>query len=263
MTLRFPDSLMLRPVLVFFVALLGYGASFALPPIPEKPAKPQLVNDFAALLDKPSADKLENKLRAYNDSTSTQIAIVIIPELAGWEIADFAFQIAEKWGIGNKEKDNGILVLVAVKDRKIFIATGYGVESYIPDVVAKRIVSNTIVPEFSRGNFFGGLDQGVNEMIARLSGQYKAENESAPKASRPFKWIIILAIVFFLLMIISRFGGPGGGRTISHSGPVFWGGFGSGFGGGFGRSSGRGFGGGGFGGFGGGSFGGGGAGGSW
>jgi len=263
MTLQRPDTFYRR----FFGCLISilsclFFATFAQSPLPEKSVPPRLVNDFSALLTNNAAESLESKLRAYNDSTSTQISIVIIKELEGWEIADYAFQLAEKWGIGNKEHDNGILILVSVNDRKVFIATGYGVEEKIPDAIAKRIVTNIIVPEFAKGAFFEGLDRGTDEIITRLSGQFKADPNNRPGERKPFKWLLITLIVLAVLFMISKRGGPGGGRTISHSGPIFWGGFGGGLGRGFGRSSGGGFGGG-FGGFGGGSFGGGGAGGSW
>lgn len=261
MTLPFPDFL--KSSFLLLASILFAGLLSAQPSLPEKPNPPRLVNDFASLLNTSSSNSLEKKLSNYNDSTSTQIAVVIIPSLDGWEIADYTFRIAEKWGIGNKEHDNGMLILVAVEERKVFIATGYGIEEKIPDAIAKRIITNIIVPEFSKGDFFNGLDLATDEIISRLSGTYKAERKTQGNFPKPLRWVLILAVVLIILLVISKRGGPGSGRTISHSGPIFWGGLGRGFGGFSNRGSGGGFGGGGFGGFGGGSFGGGGAGGSW
>lgn len=255
--LRFSHWLLFLSLLVFpFIGLTQSN-------LPEPSSPPRLVNDFAQLLSDNERSELEKKLVAYNDSTSTQIAIVMIQSLEGNEIADYTFRLAEKWGVGNKEKDNGIMILVSKQDRKVFIATGYGVEAALPDAIAKRIVSNVIIPDFRNGNFYSGLNRATDEIIARLSGQFKEEGFTKKISGFPFKWLVILAIVFIILIVISRGGGPRGGRTLTHGGPIFWGGFSGGFSRGFGGGFGGGRGGGGFGGFGGGSFGGGGAGGSW
>ena len=192
---------------------------------------------------------------AFNDSNSTQIAIVTIKSIEGYDIADYAFKLGEKWGVGQKGKDNGILIVVAPNDRKVFIATGYGAEEYVTDAMARRIIEQKFKPSFKNNNYYQGLEDGTNDIIDLLTGKFKAEPEQR---------IIIIVIIIILLIKIFGGGNRGGGRTFNSSGPIFWGGMG-GFGRGFGGGSSGGFGGGGggFGGFGGGSFGGGGAGGSW
>jgi uncharacterized protein len=203
---------------------------------------------------------LEEKLVAYNDSTSTQITIVTINTLNGMDKAQYATELGEKWGIGRAKKDNGVLILVAKEDRQIFIATGRGVEEYLPDAICKRIVENVIKPNFKAGNYYTGLNTATDEMMARLSGNF-VNTDTGEKDGIPL-WVVILIIfiIFFVMPFIFRNGGGGttyGGRGYrSYGGGPFWGGGTGGWGGG--RSSG-----GGFGGFGGGSFGGGGAGGSW
>ena len=257
--------------------------------IPARPTPPRLVNDFsdrtngqAGFLTTEEKQALERKLVAYDDSTSNQVAIVIVDELQGYAVNEYAYTLGRKWGVGNKEFNNGMVILVNTgkKDgqRKVFIATGYGLEGVVPDVVASEIYQNILVPNFRAGNYYKGLDEAVDNIIAAAAGRYTAPegySQRAKKDSRIsiFTIIIIIFIVFIFLSIISKKGGGGGGGYVSRRGytddwgrgglPWIIGSGGSGWGnrGGGGWSGGGG--GGGFGGFGGGSFGGGGAGGSW
>lgn len=255
---------------VFFIcaALIGYSQDF--------PAKSShLVTDFTETLSTKELQQLENKLVAFADTTSTQIAVVIMQSTGDYDIADYAVRLAQKWGIGSKEHDNGILLLVALKDRKVTIQTGYGVEGAVPDAIAYRIINSEIKPAFVREAYFTGLDRATDALIKYTKGEYKA----APRSPRGNSGIPVGGIVFFLFLVIivlrlfSRGGGKGGGGGQVMSGrgtsDLFWwtllGSMGQGggrhrSGGGFG---GGGFGAGGFGGFGGGSFGGGGASGGW
>jgi uncharacterized protein len=246
-----------------FTMLLGQTFAQTLP---ERPNPPKLVNDFAGVMSSNEVAALEQKLVAFNDSNSTQIAIVTIKSIEGYDIADYAFKLGEKWGIGQKAKDNGILILVAPNDRKVFIATGYGAEEYVTDAMSRRIIEQKFKPSFKNNNFYEGLDAGTNDIIDLLTGKFKAEpQEVKGKHKGSFLKIIIIIIIIIVLIKIFGGGNRGGRRTFRSSGPIFWGGMG-GFGRGFGGGSSGGFGGGGgggFGGFGGGSFGGGGAGGSW
>ena len=237
--------------------------------IPARPNPPRLVNDYVGILSSSERDRLEQKLRAYNDSTSTQITIVIVRTTEPYPIGDFAFRVGRKWGVGQDGKNNGLVLAWATETRKVYIATGYGLEGAIPDAIAKRIISNVIVPNFKDAQYYQGLDEATTEIIQRAQGEYKGEpdrNSDGGEGSSVFIWIFI---VFIIIFFISRRGGGGGGQSNRNRGggffpPVFfptstysgWGG--SSGGGGFGGG-----GGGGFGGFGGGSFGGGGAGGSY
>ena len=236
--------------------------------VPKKPSLAEgLVLDQTSTLTPEQQAALRQKLIAYDQRTSNQIAVVIIPSLKGNSIEDVGLQIGREWGIGGQaEKDNGVLILVARNDRKIRIEVGYGLEGAVTDNIASSIIENTIRPNFREDNYYRGLTDAVDEIIKAEEGRY-----TAPKGYGKDKGLkighIFLVIIFIsiLLGIIGR-GGRGGGFASRRGyrnwgGPVWWGG-----GGWSGGSSGGGWSGGGsggFGGFGGGSFGGGGASGSW
>jgi uncharacterized protein len=231
--------------------------------VPDRPNPPRLVNDFAGLLTSDEVNQLEQKLDTYNDSTSTQIVVVIVNTLNDADPATYAYSIGDKWGAGSKKFDNGIVLLISKNDHQVFIATGKGMEGPLPDVTCHNIVQNIIVPNFKSGDFYNGIDQATDAMIKVIGGEFVNNVSSGGGTSLP--WPLIIFIVVFIISIIARIsrgrhGVIGSGGML---GPLFWGsmlGGGGGFGGG---GSGFGGGGGGFGGFGGGSFGGGGAGGSW
>lgn len=242
--------------------------------LPAKPKKQTSVYDQADMMRGDEAKRLEQKLVNYSDTTSTQIVVVTINSLQGNDIALYGTELAHKWGIGQKDKDNGILLLVSKEDRRMTIRTGYGMEHLLTDALSKRIIENIITPAFKQGNYYQGLDQGTTAIMQVMSGEYQGERAyEGPGGKIPALFIVIVFIV--IMMILSRRkkgGGKNGGRRsggfslldaiiLSNAGR---GGFG-GSRGGFGSSSRGGFGsGGGFGGgFGGGGFGGGGASGGW
>ena len=239
--------------------------------VPKKPNPPRLVNDFTGTLTPEQQQALEEKLVAYNDSTSNQVAIVIIPTLNDYPEEEVALRILRDWGVGS-QKNNGIVILVAKNDRKIRIEVGYGLEGAVPDITAKTIIESDIKPEFRAENYYRGLDKAVDDIIKAAAGEYKApQGYSCRKSKGIGTGTIFLFILIFI--IISSMGGRGGGRGGMMSrrgyrdfgtgwilGSLLGGGGGGWSGGGGGGWSG---GGGGFGGFGGGSGGGGGASGSW
>lgn len=245
--------------------------------IPNRPMPPQLVNDFTNTLTKAQRYNLEQKLVAYNDTTSTQIAVVFVDDLQGTTAADYAYQLGEKWGVGTKD-NNGVVILVKPKTNtkgEVFISVGYGLEPYIPDAIAKRIIENEMIPSFKNNDYYSGINDATDVIIGLASGSFSAEKYSSSDDD-------IFILVFFIIMMAAMitfitFAGKVG-KTYStrhddssvwkalfwasvfsssnrHRHHNHWGGF-SGGSGGFG-------GGGSFGGFGGGHFGGGGAGGSW
>src|ERR1700755_1899729 len=116
--------------------------------IPPKPQPPKLVNDLAGVLSPDEESRLEQKLVAYDDSTSNQIAIVLIKTLNDYPIEEYATKLYRDWGIGNKKTNNGVLILAAIDDHKLRIETGYGLEGAIPDITANNIITNDIVPAF-------------------------------------------------------------------------------------------------------------------
>ena len=259
-----------RALGVLLLAVLAAAGALA-QGLPPRPNPPRLVNDLAHLMQPKEADALEQKLVAYNDSTSSQIAVVTVPNLGGNDIADYAQKLYRAWGIGQKGKNNGILVLVAQQEHAARIQTGQGLEGAVPDALAKRIISNTLVPAFKQNQYYAGLDRGTDQLIALARGEYKADPADARGrgqggGSPGFGLIVAILIAIFIFIQISRRGGGGGGGGRSGGfGPILFGGLGGfGAGGGFGGGGGGfGGGGGGFGGFGGGDSGGGGASGSW
>jgi uncharacterized protein len=243
--------------------------------LPEKPVPPRLVNDFAGMLTVQEVNALEQKLVLFNDSTSTQIAIVTVSDLGGYNKSDYAQRLAEKWGIGQRGRNNGVLILVKPKTNssrgEVVIATGYGAEGVIPDLVCGQIIDNEILPAFQSGDYYGGLDKATSTLMSLARGEFTADQygKSKKKAAGGAPSVIFFIIlIIFLISVISRKSGGSNHRNISSSGLPFWMLLGmlnsgssshSGSWGGFSGGSGSG----GFGGFGGGSFGGGGAGGSW
>lgn len=230
----------------------------------QKPSPPKLVNDFTGTLTPDQRQALEYKLVAFNDSTSTQIAVVIIPSLNGNDIADYNVKLGRAWGVGGKEFSNGVVLLIAKGDHKLNIATGYGVEGALPDITCKHIIDNVIVPNFKGDDYYRGIEEGTDAIIQAVRGEYKIPF-GKHKKGLPLGRIIFIIVI--IIIILATSGGKGGGGSfMSRNGamPFILGSLlggggrgGGGFGGGGGGSSG------GFGGFGGGSFGGGGASGSW
>jgi len=243
--------------------------------IPARPVPPRLVNDFAGMLKAEEINSLEQKLDTFSDSTSTQIAIVIVPSLGGYDKADFAQQVGEKWGIGQKGLNNGVLILVKPKTAdsrgEVQITTGYGVEGVIPDILSAEIVDREILPSFRNGEYYEGLDKATSTMMSLARKEFSASEYSQKAKKSSDKNIpigLVIFIVFIIIAVVSRGSGGSNNKHISTGGLPFWmlmGMMNSGRGssGSWGGFSGGGSGGGGFGGFGGGSFGGGGAGGSW
>jgi uncharacterized protein len=243
--------------------------------IPERPSPPKLVNDFAGMLKPEEVRSLEQKLVSFNDSTSTQIALVIVASLEGYDKADYSQRLAEKWGIGQKGLNNGILILVKPKtadsNGQVQISPGYGLEGAIPDITCAEIVDREILPAFRAGDYFSGLDHATSTLMSLARGEYSAAeygNRAKKSGGKNIPFGLVIFIVFIIIAMASRGSGGSNNKHISTGGLPFWMlmgmmGSGRGSGGSWGGSSGGGSSGGGFGGFGGGSFGGGGAGGSW
>lgn len=251
-------------ILITAYCLLTTAHSFA-QDIPAKPNPPRLVNDFVMKLSPTELSSLEQKLRGYADSTSTQITIVIVKTTGDSDPYDYAIKLAKDWGVGQKDKNNGLVLLWATETRKLRIVTGRGMEATITDAISKRIINTILKPYFQAGQFYQGLDEATSEIMRRASGEFDAEPKDEDGSVIPFL-VIILVVIVVLIILAKRGGGGNGGRGFSSGGG--WGGpiiFSSGGSGGWGGGSFGGGGGGGFdfGGFGGGDFGGGGAGGDY
>ncbi|HEV8079527.1 MAG TPA: TPM domain-containing protein [Chitinophagaceae bacterium] len=254
----------------FLIFLLLYGQFSIAQKMFPKPNPPQAVNDFGNFLEPFQRESLERKIRDYNDSTSSAIVIVTVPDLQDYDIAELALKYLREWGIGTIEKNNGVLILVSKAERKARIETGYGMEGVLPDITAKHIIDEKMIPAFKENDYYRGFDNAIDAIILAAAGEYKVNPQN--KSTRGVSLQSIIFIIILVIFLLSRMGGGGnymsrrGSRGVGSGLPWFVigsllggsGGRGGGFGGG-----GGGFGGGGFGGFGGGSGGGGGASGGW
>ena len=245
---------------LFAAAVIAAAAD----PLPAKPT--QFVSDKAGILSSQTIAALNSRLEAFERDTSNQVIVATFPNVPdGYVLEDFTQRTAEAWGIGQEKDDNGVALFVFPNDRRTRIEVGYGLEGALPDIIAKRIIENEMLPAFRAGDFDSGVSRGVNAILQAIRGEYKgtgrthAEIEEGDQGS----WIIFLLLIMIILIIIAAnrralqrgtYYGPRGRRTVWS--PPIGGGW---SGGGFDRGSG---GGGGFSG-GGGSFGGGGASGSW
>lgn len=232
----------------FSFLLFCYSVGFAQPQIPKLK---MWATDLTSTLSQSELQDLNTRLKSYQDTTSNQLVVLIIPSLEGYPIEMLAEETATNNKIGTEKNSNGILLLIAKDDRELRLEVGYGLEGVVPDAIASSIIRNVIRPRFRDNDYYLGINEGINSIIAAIGGEYKAE-DADDDGGFPFIFLIIIIIIAFSFM---RGGGPfvpgGVYRTGSHtrgwsSGSSSWGG-----------SSGGGFSGGG------GSFGGGGASGSW
>ena len=244
-------------ILVLLFVLLTFGTTLKAQ-LPSPPNPPRLVNDYTGTLTSSQIATLEHKLVAYNDSTSTQILVLLVDDLQGYSIEQYATEIGHSWGVGQQGKNNGAVILVKPKKGdergQVNISPGYGIEEYVSDATAKVIIEKEMIPAFRENDYYTGINNAVDVIIDLCAGKFSQDEYANGGEPIPF-WLIVLVVI--ALILILRYGNDnqnysgGGSRTI-------WmpmGGFG---GGGFGGGSS-----GGFGGFGGGGFGGGGASGSW
>lgn len=249
-----------------------------------QPAPPELtapVNDFAKVIDADSAAEMDRRIRVLQQATGDVVVVATVPTFQPYaDIREYAVRMFENGGrgIGERGKDNGVLVVVAVEDRRVAIEVGYALEEFITDGFAGETIRQAITPEFRNGRYGAGLLAGTTRLINRIAERRGVPLENVPRESAPPAGagggIPIAAIIAILLVlwIMSRRGGGRRRRRYWGVGPwsgwnsgvgPFGGGLGGGFGGGFGGFGGGGRGGGGFGGFGGGRSGGGGAAGGW
>jgi len=243
---------------------------------PPKPEPAVYVHDYSHWLDALQVNTLEQKLRAMNDTTSTQIILIIRPDIGMYDRSQYAYELGQRWGVGQKGKNNGLVMLIVTDgtQRGVFIAPGYGLEGALPDVIASRISRDVMIPYFKNNQYYEGINAGIDAVSAAVHGEFNDEAGSQSGGS-----IAVLLFIFIVIVVIFIFMSRGRGRmhtaSDSYDDPnwpfnqgsgkrrtVYWGGggWGSSSGSGGGSSGGGGWSGGSFGG---GGFGGGGGGGSW
>jgi uncharacterized protein len=267
-----------------FVLLLFMAGSL-LAQVPARPQPQRLVNDLSGIFSSRQVQVLERALVDFADSTSNQIVVVTVPELYGYDKAELSYEIGQQWGVGQKEFDNGLVILIkpktATSNGEVFIATGYGLEGAVTDAFAKKVIEREMIPHFRQNDYYGGTVAALKVLLPVISGEISTDKYAATGDDELFPALFFLAFIGFVVFVLiissgnnnqnmgggnhrggrdftaadafilgSILGNSHGRRGGSYGGGSFGGGFG---GGGFG----------GFGGFGGGSFGGGGAGGSW
>lgn len=196
---------MKRSVLIFFICITSFLQAQDLP----EPMRPKrIVNDFTQLFSPQQQQALEQKLRNFNDTSSTQIAIVTVPTLQGYAPSDYAQRLAEKWGVGQKGKDNGVLLLIKPKSRtekgQVAIAVGYGLEGVIPDAIASRIIRNEIIPEFQQNNYYRGINKATDVLMQLAGGEFTAEQYARKNGNGSAEVIIIPILILFLLPLFFR-----------------------------------------------------------
>lgn len=222
------------------------------------------VYDATSTLDAAETSALVREIRRFEDSTSNQIAVILLPTIGDAEIREFGIDVLKQNAIGQKGRDNGVLILVAKDDRKVSIEVGYGLEGVLPDAICDDIIRNEVRPRFKAGDYFGGIAAAVQSIEQVTRGEYTGTGKKSKNGKKSIPFLLVIFVIVAIVMSLFRRGSQTSitGRGYRSSG--WWGGGfgGGGFGGGFG---GGGFGGGGGGGWsaGGGSFGGGGASGSW
>ena len=241
----------MKRIFLFFILFAAVGFSQ-----PKVPQLSEWATDYTNTLSQRDLNVLNVNLKAFQDSTSTQLVMLMIPTLNNYPLEMYSYNVVAKNKIGTKKNDNGVLLLVVKNDRKVRIEVGYGLEGALPDALSSSIIRNVIIPYFRKGSYYKGITAGLNSIILATRGEYKETRKPSSKHKNVLSGLITLfMIIFFIVSFFLRGGGRRGRGGFIYLG----GGFGGSSGGGF--SSG-GFGGGGFSG-GGGSFGGGGASGGW
>ncbi len=195
------------PHFSFFLFVFFSVCSYAQKQVPELWG--QRVHDEAHVLKTETIDLLEKKLKTFEDSTSNQIAILIVQSLDGDVIEEYSLRVAEKWQLGQKEKDNGILLLIAIDDHKMRIEVGHGLEGALTDAQSNRIIRNEMAPDFRRGDYDAGVIAAIDSIILAIKGEYKTDEASDNTAA----WIIfgvlfsIICIVALIVVFVKEFRG--------------------------------------------------------
>jgi uncharacterized protein len=244
--------LRLRAITLLLAAFLAASFAYAAPNFPELTGR---VVDAAGILDDTQKTILDNRLRDYEQQSGHQIAVATVPSLEGYDIRDYGNQLGRKWALGQKGKNDGVLVLVAPNEHKTSIEVGYGLEGDLTDVTSSIIIQHAMIPRFKAGDYAGGLYAGLDDIQKVIGGQGDQVVKSAQEQPAPTLADILPFIIFFFFVLIIIYNASHGRRMIILPGGSYGGGGFSSGGGSFG-------GGGGFSG-GGGSFGGGGASGGW
>lgn len=243
--LALKKGLTLVSMFVLVLLCLGTAPSFA---EPKFPALTGPVVDNSGLLSAAQNREISQKIKAFRGKTSIQINVATLPSLQGYDIREFGYQLGRHWGIGEKGKDNGVLLIVAPIERKVAIEVGYGLEAVITDALAKLLIENKILPHFRNGDYPSGIKAGVTDIMTLAAGDENAEKlkeeyyaSDKEEDLSPIAIFILILVLFIILRNLnggggsghsSGWGGPVGGGWSGGSGGGGWSGGGGGFGGG-------------------------------
>ncbi len=188
----------MKKYLLAFCLLVGNGYALLAQEqfIPPRPERFTPVVDSAQVLWPAQIQSLTQTIKRFEDSTGTQIAVVLLPSLKGYTVEEYAFQWFKKWEYGQQKNNNGVLIFAAINDRKVHIEVGYGLEGAIPDAYAKRIIENQIKPNFRGSNYFQGVNEAVYALIELANGEAYEET-----AKEPVEWYWYLLVVIFLVLL--------------------------------------------------------------
>ncbi len=189
----------------FFLLIFLFSLTSFAQEVPEIPSSPRLVNDFYGILDHNQVASLENKLLKYNDTTSTEVVIVTEASSHGRETMEYATDLFSKWKIGKEGKDNGLLIYLAIEDRKMAIVTGYGLEGAIPDAATYTIRERILKPHFRNGQFYEGLDKATTAVFLLAAGEYTADelNNALESQKEPLIGFVVGIAIIILIIIVS------------------------------------------------------------
>jgi uncharacterized protein len=198
-------------VRIFILTLIQFisQSGFAQRAIP--PHEGRWVHDEAGVLSPSVISQLELILKAERDSTSNEIAILIIPSLEGEDIDGFGIRVAEAWKAGDKKNDNGVIFIISIQDRKMRIEVGHGLEGILTDAVSSRINRNEVAPNFRQGNYDAGIVTGTMAIIQTIKGTYKGDGPKQRKRGGKSPWTILIIIIIIIIMSRRKGGGGGGG----------------------------------------------------
>jgi len=185
-------------LLLTLLSLTFTSNSFAQKTVPELWG--MRVHDEAHALKQETVDQLEKELKVYEDTTSNQIAILIVQSLDGDVLEEYSLRVAEKWKLGKKEKDNGALLVISIDDHKMRIEVGQGLEGVLTDAQSSRIIRNEIAPEFRRGDYDAGVKAGVNGIIKAIAGEYKADGDTDGMSAETVILVIVMILVFLFII---------------------------------------------------------------
>jgi uncharacterized protein len=192
----------MKKLAAFLLLLAATAGASAQPAIPELWGTP--VHDEAGILSPQTIHALEQKLKLHEDSTSNQIAILTLPTLEGEPLEDFSIRVVEQWKLGQKGKDNGVLLLIVTRDRKMRIEVGYGLEGALPDILCSQIIRNEMAPRFRQGDFDGGVNAAVEAIIRAIAGEYTVESTTdAPQELDAGARVLMGLFVFVILGIFT------------------------------------------------------------